>query len=155
MQIFKLIRDYKPEATFGRLLDDKGNEICQILERPKIYENKENLSDDPKTKVNESCCIPEGEYVVEFTYSPKFEHKLFLVCNVSHRDGIRIHAANYVSELKGCLAPAMKIIDQGEKVAPDQRYKGINSVEALNKLTAILPKKFTLKITSNQTLCTV
>lgn len=49
-------------------------------------------------------CIPTGIYTVQTTYSPKYKKPMWLVKNVPNRSGIRIHSANYTSDLEGCIA---------------------------------------------------
>lgn len=56
-------------------------------------DNKSNIS-----------CIPTGEYICEWTFSPKFLKKTYEVKNVPKRSGIRIHPANYFFALNGCIA---------------------------------------------------
>jgi hypothetical protein len=48
-------------------------------------------------------CIPEGEYQVDWTYSPKYKRKMYLVTNVTGRSGIRIHKGNYFTDIQGCI----------------------------------------------------
>lgn len=56
--------------------------------------------------------IPEGSYLVTFTYSPRFSEKIPykeynglvpLVNGVSCYEGIRIHVGNYVQDTQGCI----------------------------------------------------
>ena len=46
--------------------------------------------------------IPEGEYVVKVTYSPKFKRNLPLIV-VPGRKGIRFHRGNTVKDTTGCV----------------------------------------------------
>lgn len=124
-----LKRDYKGEdCTLGKLYF--GEDVVEILELPW----KNNL---PKIS-----CIPEGEYEVEKTYSPAFKKKLWLVKNVPNRSGIRIHTANYVHELLGCLAPGLKRYDLNKDGIMDIS----DSRKALDLMNESLPDKFKLKI---------
>ena len=155
MKQLTLIRDYKTEATIGRLIDSDGIEICKTLERPKFYRQDDFRRDDPKTTDNESCCIPEGEYEVEYTLSPRLKRMTFEVLNIPGGwQGIRFHSANWVNELLGCIAPAtiIGINDVGE-----HKYMAQESSKAEKKLVNFIgtPEKFNLKITSNNTQCNV
>lgn len=55
--------------------------------------------------------IPEGDYLLTFTYSPRFSEKtpykdyngVPLVNGVKGHDGIRIHVGNYLSDTSGCI----------------------------------------------------
>lgn len=55
-------------------------------------------------------CIPAGEYGLIVNQSARFKKLLPLVQDVPGRSGIRIHGANKVTELEGCIAPAMSIV---------------------------------------------
>ncbi len=90
-----------PQGTWGILV--YGNVKFYTLELP-WHDNKPNIS-----------CIPDGEYVVDWTYSPHFKRNVFLI-NTKKRTGVRIHSANfagdnppYHKQLNGCLALGEKI----------------------------------------------
>ena len=53
--------------------------------------------------------IPYGNFRCDYTYSPRFKRKLYLLRDVPGRSGIRIHAANWSYELMGCIALGMQI----------------------------------------------
>lgn len=169
-----LTRQYKPEATLGTITINQRF-LCKTLERPKFYEGLENLRDDAKTAINESCCIPEGEYLVKWTFSPELTRKrkikhlmqklpfdekkdavyTFEVIGVKDRSGIRFHAANIVGQLLGCIAPCLTIIDMSDgkkhEIEPELRYFAKKSAIALKILEdSIIDKKigFKLRITS-------
>lgn len=67
--------------------------------------NKSNIS-----------CIPSGQYVCTFSYSPAFKRKMYLVQGVQGRSGIRIHAGNVAgmrdkglkSDFHGCIGLGMR-----------------------------------------------
>jgi len=121
--------------------------ICYTIERPLFYKGNDNVSDNKKTEINESCCINEGEYAVKKTFSPKFRTNLYLVLNVPNRDGIRIHQANNMYQLQGCIAPVEWIINNKSSLL------GLNSLESLNKLYSFInDDNFTLLIKSEPKL---
>ncbi len=139
-------------ATLGILTTpelDKVNfePICYTIERPLFYKGNSNKRDDKKTTtINESCCIPIGTYQVKKTFSPKFQTDLFLVLNVSGRDGIRIHQANWMQQLHGCIAPVDWIINDKNKI-----FTGLNSAESLEALNKFIGgNKFTLTIIDSE-----
>lgn len=72
--------------------------VCKTLELP-WKDNQSNIS-----------CIPAGSYTCKYTRSNRMsEHKgrdvfTYGVLNVPNRAGIRIHSANFFSELLGCIA---------------------------------------------------
>lgn len=150
MQV-QLIRTYHPEATTGYILKD-GKEICKTLERP----NLNNQKDDPKTNQNESSCIPEGLYVCKKYSSPKCPDT-WEVTGVANRSRILFHSANYVSELLGCIATASSIQNMDPKaegkIALEKKWLASQSRDAFAKFKAAMPKEFTIKITSDDSLC--
>jgi hypothetical protein len=120
--------------------------ICYTLERPLFHKGVSNKRDDKKTPINESCCIPIGKYKVKKTFSPKFQTDLFLVLNVEGRDGIRIHQANWMQQLHGCIAPVDWIINDKTKI-----FTGLNSAESLQALNKFIGgNEFTLTIIDNE-----
>lgn len=55
--------------------------------------------------------IPKGDYLLTFTYSPRFSLKIPykdyngvpLINGVKGHDGVRIHVGNYLSDTSGCV----------------------------------------------------
>ena len=127
--------------------------ICYTIERPLLHKGISNKRDDKKTaNINESCCIPIGEYKVVRHSSIKFPLS-FLIKEVQGRDAILIHQANWMEELLGCIATVDQIINSDKKPSG---YWGFNSMEMLKKLENFIVEKagninkFTLKIIDNQ-----
>ena len=58
---------------------------------------------DKRLKVKGMTAIPEGRYLMRFTYSPKFGKRLFQLMDVPLFDGIRIHSGNSVKDTQGCI----------------------------------------------------
>lgn len=61
-------------------------------------------------------CIPVGEYIVKWTYSPRFKRHTYEIMNVRGRGGIRIHSGNfaghynkYRSHSQGCPLFGVKL----------------------------------------------
>ena len=93
--VLVLNRTYFPEGTQGTL-EWNGTIVCYAIELPWLN-NQQRVS-----------CIPEGEYVLQKRFSPKFKWHLHLR-NVPGRDLILIHPANdAATELLGCIAPVSK-----------------------------------------------
>jgi len=134
MTIF-LERDYKgDDCTLGRLWFD--GEVVYTLELP-WKDNKTNIS-----------CIPAGTYDVEKTYSPAFGKDLWLIKNVPDRSGIRIHPANFVRELRGCIAVGLDKADIDNDGVIDLK----SSRKAMSLLNDSLPDKFKIDIIWNKHL---
>ena len=89
-----------PEATHG-IMEVDGDYFGVTLELPW------------KDNAHAVSCIPAGTYPLGVTYSPRFGRNLLLVRDVPRRAGIRIHNANYASELRGCIAVAKQRIADG------------------------------------------
>ncbi|MEH6682533.1 MAG: DUF5675 family protein [Sediminicola sp.] len=111
MELF-LHRTYLPKGTNGSLLYN-GEWICHTIELPWAH-NKTSVS-----------CIPEGRYLLKERNSERFGRHLIL-CKVAQRNLILIHAANNAKkELRGCIAPVVRLTGQGT---------GLRSVPALKRL---------------------
>lgn len=105
--------------------------ICSCLELP-WQDNTPYIS-----------CIPPGQYKIAFTWSPKLQRYAIEILKVPGRTGIRIHPANVINELRGCLAPCVDIIleeyrlfGRSSKIAVDEleklvKDKGIGMITVL------------------------
>lgn len=114
--VLVLNRTYFPEATQG-VLEWNGTIVCYTIELPWLG-NQKRIS-----------CIPEGEYILQKRFSPKFQWHLHLK-NVPGRDLILIHPANDAkTELLGCIATVALHTGIG---------KGSFSRKALEKLKVIV-----------------
>ncbi|RTY96960.1 hypothetical protein EKM02_14535 [Flavobacterium sp. RSP49] len=114
--VLVLNRTYFPEGTQGTIVWN-GTLVCYTIELPWMH-NQRRIS-----------CIPEGEYVLQKRFSPKFQWHLHLK-NVPGRDLILIHPANDAkTELLGCIAPVTLHIGIG---------KGSSSRKALEKLKGLV-----------------
>lgn len=100
-----------PHATLGHLEAD-GAPFCDTLELP-WRENQHGVS-----------CIPAGAYAVLFRDSLHFHRVTLHIERVPERDGIEIHPANHVEELRGCIA-------LGKCLAPEALMESKAAVEAL------------------------
>jgi hypothetical protein len=81
--VTRIFDDEKDDSCIG-ILEQDGKLICWTLERI-------------------STIIPVGTYDLISTFSPHFNQDMPLVV-VPGRDGIRIHWANYPTQLEGCTA---------------------------------------------------
>lgn len=86
----------KEEYTIGDIYID-GERFCNTLE--------DKVRDLPKEeKVYGETAIPYGKYKVQMTFSPRFKRQMPQILNVPMFEGIRIHSANYATQLEGCIA---------------------------------------------------
>lgn len=102
------VEEGRPAETLGRLAVVQGGEeawTCKTLELPDRG-NQHNISR-----------IPEGEYVAEVVdSSPAFDYRHIWIHDEGHhlaagRSGVKIHVANYVRQLRGCVAPGTGFAD--------------------------------------------
>ena len=79
------------QSTIGELKVD-GKRVCYVLEdvvRP--------------DKVYGKTAIPQGEYEVLITWSPRFQRMLPILVDVPNYQGVRIHPGNTADDTLGCL----------------------------------------------------
>lgn len=131
----KLTEDY----TEG-LLYINGVYFCDTLEDKTRDLNKDgDLNDPGETKVYGETAIPYGEYVVQLTFSPKFNRIMPEVKAVAGFTGIRIHAGNTAKDTHGCILVGKKIEDG--KIFNSK----INYTRLMNEL-AVVPRNETIKL---------
>lgn len=91
----KIRRLHQPDAiapTFGHLVDDDETIVCCTMELP-WHDNEPQIS-----------CIPPGKYTCKRRPSPHFQCDVFEIRGVPGRSLILLHPANYIRELRGCVA---------------------------------------------------
>jgi len=110
---------YRPDCTLGKLrvVDDKGDNIVTVSTIELPWKNNE-----PRVS-----CIPKGKYPMVLEYSPAFKMRLWELKDVPGRSEVKIHAANYVSQLLGCIAPCLSYAKLNGDEIPD----GVHSRKAL------------------------
>jgi hypothetical protein len=85
--------------------------------------------------------IPLGKYECMYTWSPSFQRRLYLVCDVPGRVGIRIHPANTIDQLNGCIALGLQLGMIKGKRALLQSRTAVSDFEKLLEM-----KPFTLEV---------
>ena len=125
--------------------DLEGSYICDTLEPPCIEMKmdrtvEEVLADRNLLKAIKPCAIPEGEYRVSMTYSPKYKTQLPLITGDSRFNslwqGIRIHAGNTAKDTQGCI-----LVGENKIVG-----MVLNSRLTLTKVKNLLKGKGSLKL---------
>ena len=143
-------KTFKYGTTIGAMIDPlKPNypPLFYTIEPAKLYAGKENNSDNPKTKANESSCILAGEYTCTMTFSNRFQKQLYLIKNTKNRAGGRFHGGNSIDNSQGCILPCTTLITNFSSLGIVYDYYGSQSVKALEKLYQITGEKdFILKI---------
>lgn len=101
--IITLKRTYKPWGTYGEL--SIGAFKCKTLELPWL-DNRPSMS-----------CIPAGTYTIKKIFWLSKGKYVYEIKNVKNRTGIYIHSANYISQLRGCIALGTNFVDlNGDKI---------------------------------------
>ena len=120
MEDFRIIlrRFYGENETTGTaiLIDKNGTLLFSFhtLELPN-KDNQHNIS-----------CIPEGVYPMQKEQpNEHFPYGHFSILNVPERSGILMHIANYVSQLRGCLAVGKDLLDMNGDKLLDVNYSNI------------------------------
>jgi hypothetical protein len=129
-----------PVVTLKRMDDDGVQTLgqlfykdfeCKTLERP-WKNNAYNIS-----------CIPKGEYICKYTFSPKFLKYTYLLQGTGKRSGIRIHSGNYFFDIEGCIL----LGDSYRDINKDKKVDVLNSRITINKFEKLLNQKdFKLRI---------
>ena len=80
--------------------------------------------------------IPNGIYDMDYTDSPRFKRKLYLIHNsdVSEKRGVRLHEGNYYTHSTACLLPGANYNFNNSTNA----YEVFNSKQALKKIENLL-----------------
>ena len=68
---------------------------------------------------NNVSCVPEGIYPLILEWSPRFKKDLWELYSVPNRAEAKFHAANYASQLEGCIALGRKHVDINGDGIPD------------------------------------
>lgn len=124
-----LNRTYYPKSTTGEISYD-AELLSYALELP--WKNNQR----------QVSCIPENEYELAKRYSEKHGWHLILL-GTSPRADILMHEANYVRQLRGCIAPVTTLqgTDTGWRSG-----KACEKIEALVFAALEKGEKVTLKI---------
>jgi hypothetical protein len=94
---------HSPTHTLGVLtvVDEKEIQLYRCFSLELGWHNNA-----PRTS-----CVPSGVYTIKLEYSPAFKRKLWELKGVRNRSECKIHGANYVSQLLGCVAPGLAYSD--------------------------------------------
>jgi len=134
----RLSDDGKQTLGTLTLIKDNGQPyVCKTLELP--WKNNQS----------QISCIPAGSYTCSYTKSARMSsekgHPVYTyeVLNVPNRAGIRIHAANYFSQLLGCVA----LGDANADINGDGQPDVIHSVATVAAFELLMQRNdFILKV---------
>ena len=103
MKTVKVIRTFgNGSQTLGAMIVTDSEKGVEFIARTLELADKNNAN-------NISCIIP-GKYTCKYTRSNSFSksagHDVYTyeITNVPSRAGVRIHSANYYSQLRGCIS---------------------------------------------------
>lgn len=132
-EVYLLRAKSDEKQTLGALITDDGRNlfVCRTLELPDLL-NQSQVS-----------CIPAGEYLCQWTLSPRLNIYTYEVLSVPGRSGIRIHAANFFHQIQGCIALGDSVKDiniDGELdvIHSGETVKSFNALMAGNDFTLIV-----------------
>ena len=122
-------------GTFGRLYDEAGTELCRIVERPYL-DNQKKIS-----------CFPVGKYKLGFypagkKFYPKYKEKfadvgnergMIIINDVPGRTHLLIHRGNVPTNSWGCLLTNLSV-GRGEC----GKLRGFASTKAYRKVYPII-----------------
>lgn len=94
--------EYTTHQTLGVMLVIQDHKLvyhCNTLELP--WQNNERRI----------SCVPPGTYRIVKEYSARFNTMLWELKDVPGRSECKIHTANYVHQLNGCIAPGKQYVD--------------------------------------------
>lgn len=106
----------RPTYCIGRLYVDRLLFSDTIEDTDRGLKDSWPLEKIMKTKVYGETAIPKGRYKLILSVSPKFKNRKWAkkygglvpeILNVKGYSGIRIHPANFATELLGCVAPGV------------------------------------------------
>lgn len=128
MDKLKIERWYRDDCTLGILTYKDFR--CYTLELP-WKDNERNIS-----------CIPAAGAYKGVKHESPANGLCIAINNVADRDYIQIHSANFIHQLKGCIAVGDSIKFLDENNISDVT----NSKNTLKALLAALPNKFPIEI---------
>lgn len=104
---------------------------CDTLELP-WKENKKKIS-----------CIPKNSYdCIKREATKNIPYLHVLIMNIPNRDGVCIHKGNLYTQIQGCVLVGKGYGD----INKDGQLDVLSSGVTFDKMMALLPNKFTLKI---------
>lgn len=118
---------YTPLGTFGRLILPEF--FAWTVERPW-------LGNAPR-----ESCIPEGEYDLVETIFHRGGYKTWEILGVPNRTLIKIHKANTMHDLLGCIAPGKRLGVIDPPGDPEMTWAVISSGEAFAELMVAMGRE--------------
>ncbi len=118
--------------------------LYTIQSNGKVFNSFATLELPWKDNERGISCVPEGEYPIILERSSKFRMTLWELKDVPNRSEVKIHPANYTSQIEGCIALGTDFSDINE----DGIIDVINSRHAFKNFqyTMAGQKESTIKI---------
>lgn len=137
--LVSLKRTYLKDATLGIMtVENRLDPIWYTIERPWL-DNEKFVS-----------CIPEGKYKVE-PFSGRKYKDVWEIKDVENRTAILFHAANWVRQLHGCIAPGLTAGYIKDAKSSNEFDKAVReSANAVRQMKEVIgyPSTFDLEIFS-------
>lgn len=119
----KLERKWKKDTYTIGVLSVNGVRFSETVEdKDRGLNSSMSVNEVLSIKKPGITAIPTGVYKVVLSVSPKFKKKTWAqkygglvpeITNVKGYSGVRIHPANYATELEGCVAPGQNKVKGG------------------------------------------
>lgn len=129
---FRIFENEKQTLGAWTVTDESGVlMVCRTLELP------------DKNNANNVSRIPAGKYLCKYTQSNSLKKadgtplKCYEITAVKGRAGVRIHSANYFSQLRGCIALGAAHKD----INADQQQDVLHSGKTIEEFEALMEYK--------------
>jgi hypothetical protein len=141
VKVFRLFKDEKQTLGVLTVTDNTG---------PVLVARTLELAD--KNNANNISCIIPGKYICKYTKSASFSAAkgapvyTYEITSVPGRAGVRIHSANYFSQLRGCIA----LGDSHKDINADGELDVIHSGDTVTSFERLMNyEDFELEITNH------
>lgn len=142
-KFIKLLNDFTilPVVYLVRMKDNGVETLGNITYQGTTFKTLERPYKANKANVS---AIPVGSYECKWTFSPRMLKYTYEVTNVPNRGGIRLHVANFWSELLGCISLGTGFADINKDGQTDLTGSRI-AVDSFNKLMGGKPFRLIIK----------
>lgn len=126
--------------------DNESLGVCYVKDSSgKIVLKKESIERGWLDNKPNISCIPTGEYILRLEYSPRFRKNLWEIYGVPNRSECKFHAANYWTQLNGCISLGNKRVDLNK-----DGYKDVTSSRlAMSEFHKVMKGKEAILIVKN------
>lgn len=123
-----------PIVTLTRKYANSKQQLGDLVAKNVLFKTLELSWKDNKPNIS---CISTGEYLCNWTFSPKFMKYTYQIMDVPYRSGIRFHPASWFSSLQGCIALGTHYTDLNKDDSADLA----NSKKSIKKFEDLMERK--------------